>query len=289
MREALPEGAWIARACVTGYGEALVQTALHADEGEIETMAHYRAAQHVSPGVTSVIDIGGQDMKFLRIRNGAVDSIAVNEACSSGCGSFLQTCAETMGTDVREFARHGVASQSPFDLGSRCTVFMNSSVKQAQKEGASIGDISAGLSYSVVRNALYKVIKLRDAGELGDKIVVQGGTFLNDAVLRAFELLTETEVVRPDISGLMGAYGAALTAKMHCDDPTAVSPLMTRDLDGFTSTSEQKVCRLCPNHCKLTITTFDDGGRNVSGNRCERGASLEAKPAKIETPNLYDF
>ena len=289
VREALPEGAWIARACVTGYGEALVQTALHADEGEIETMAHYRAAQHVSPGVTSVIDIGGQDMKFLRIRNGAVDSIAVNEACSSGCGSFLQTFAETMGTDVREFARHGVASQSPVDLGSRCTVFMNSSVKQAQKEGASIGDISAGLSYSVVRNALYKVIKLRDAGELGDKIVVQGGTFLNDAVLRAFELLTETEVVRPDISGLMGAYGAALTAKMHCDDPTAVSPLMTRDLDGFTSTSEQKVCRLCPNHCKLTVTTFDDGGRNVSGNRCERGASLEAKPAKIETPNLYDF
>ena len=285
----LPVGAWIARTCVTGYGEALVQTALHADEGEIETMAHYRAAQSLLPGVTSVIDIGGQDMKFLRIRNGAVDSIAVNEACSSGCGSFLQTFAQTMGTTVEDFAAVGLKSAAPVDLGSRCTVFMNSSVKQAQKEGATIGDISAGLSYSVVRNALYKVIKLRDAGELGEMVVVQGGTFLNDAVLRAFELLTETEVVRPNISGHMGAYGAALTAKLHCKDSSQQSGIMTRDFDSFQIESAQKICRLCPNHCKLTITTFDDGNRNVSGNRCERGASLEAKPAKSEIPNLYEY
>ncbi|MDR0436565.1 MAG: acyl-CoA dehydratase activase-related protein [Propionibacteriaceae bacterium] len=329
---------YIARACVTGYGEALVQAATHADEGEIETMAHYRAAHFLAPDVTSVIDIGGQDMKFLRIRNGAVDSIAVNEACSSGCGSFLQTFAVTMNTDIADFAAAGLESARPVDLGSRCTVFMNSSVKQAQKEGASIADISAGLSYSVVRNALYKVIKLRDAGELGSKVVVQGGTFLNDAVLRAFELLTGVEVVRPNIAGLMGAFGAALTARMHwmarvsgsggtataslnahvitrhpgsssanhdaldgmtqtgrsqtVSTPTApitISPFQTRDLDAFSVASEQRICQLCPNHCKLTITTFDDGARNVSGNRCERGASLEKRPQRSEIPNLYDY
>ncbi len=284
----LPEGAFIGRACVTGYGEDLVKAALHADEGEIETMAHFRAAAEVCPGVTSVIDIGGQDMKFLKIRNGTVDSISVNEACSSGCGSFLQTFAETMGTDVRDFAKVGLTSAAPVDLGSRCTVFMNSSVKQAQKEGASIGDISAGLSYSVVRNALYKVMKLRDASELGEKVVVQGGTFLNNAVLRAFELQTGVEVTRPNIAGLMGAYGAALTARMHYE-PGAVSPIMERNLDGFEITSSQRQCRLCQNNCKLTISTFDDGSRHVSGNRCERGASLEAKPKKSEVPNLYDF
>ena len=285
---ALPEGSFIARSCVTGYGEDLVKAALHADEGEIETMAHYRAASQVCPGVTSLLDIGGQDMKFIKIRNDAVDSISVNEACSAGCGSFLQTFAQTMNTDVRNFAQVGLESQAPVDLGSRCTVFMNSSVKQAQKEGASIGDISAGLSYSVVRNALYKVMKLRDSGELGDKVVVQGGTFLNDAVLRAFELQTGIEVVRPNISGLMGAYGAALTAKMHYE-PGAVSAMMERNLDGFTVTSSQRTCQLCQNHCKLTITNFDDGSRLVSGNRCERGASLDARPKKSEIPNLYDF
>ncbi|MDR1432261.1 MAG: activase, partial [Propionibacteriaceae bacterium] len=200
----MPKTAVLARACVTGYGEGLVQTALRADDGEIETMAHYRAAQRLSPGVTSVIDIGGQDMKYLRIRNQAIDSIAVNEACSSGCGSFLQTFAQTMGQDIQSFADAAISAQSPVDLGSRCTVFMNSSVKQAQKEGAGVADISAGLSYAVVRNALYKVIKLHDASELGALVVVQGGTFLNDAVLRAFELLTGTEVVRPNIAGLMG-------------------------------------------------------------------------------------
>ena len=288
VRGALPEGAWIARTCVTGYGETLVQAALHADEGEIETMAHYRAAKKLTPDVTSVIDIGGQDMKFLKIRNGAVDSIAVNEACSSGCGSFLQTFAATMDTPIADFAAAGLTSEAPVDLGSRCTVFMNSSVKQAQKEGAGLADISAGLSYSVVRNALYKVMKLRDSGDLGTVVVAQGGTFLNDAVLRAFELLTNVQVVRPNIAGLMGAYGAALTAKSHAE-PDAVSAFMTRDLDGFTVTSEQQTCRICANHCKLTITTFDDGARNVSGNRCERGASLEKRPQKSTVPNLYDY
>ncbi len=288
VRGALPEGAWIGRSCVTGYGEELVKTALHADEGEIETMAHYRAAKQLSPGVTSVIDIGGQDMKFLRIRNGAVDSIAVNEACSSGCGSFLQTFAETMGTDVRTFAAAGLESDAPVDLGSRCTVFMNSSVKQAQKEGAGIGDISAGLSYSVVRNALYKVIKLRDAGELGEHVVAQGGTFLNDAVLRAFELLTGVTVVRPTIAGLMGAYGAALTARMHHADGD-VSAMMSRDLSAFSVEATQRSCQLCQNHCSLTTSVFDDGSRHVSGNRCERGASLDRRPKRSEVPNLYSY
>ena len=291
IRTALPDGAWIERSCVTGYGEALVQAALHTDEGEIETMAHYRAAMKLAPNVTSVIDIGGQDMKFLKIRNGAVDSIAVNEACSSGCGSFLQTFAATMSIGIEQFAAAGLESTAPVDLGSRCTVFMNSSVKQAQKEGAGIADISAGLSYSVVRNALYKVMKLRDSGDLGSVVVAQGGTFLNDAVLRAFELLTGVQVIRPNIAGLMGAYGAALTAKMHANtgDGSECSPFMTRDLDGFTVESEQRTCMICANHCKLTITTFDDGARNVSGNRCERGASLEKKPAKSTIPNLYDY
>jgi len=311
IRAALPEGAWIERSCVTGYGEALVKAAIHTDEGEIETMAHYRAATKLAPDVTSVIDIGGQDMKFLKIRNGAVDSIAVNEACSSGCGSFLQTFAATMGIGIEEFASAGLESTAPVDLGSRCTVFMNSSVKQAQKEGAGIADISAGLSYSVVRNALYKVMKLRDSGDLGSVVVAQGGTFLNDAVLRAFELLTDVQVIRPNIAGLMGAYGAALTAKMHSSqlgvdrrvegvsvagsgfglphEAPVISPFMTRDLDAFTVESEQKTCQICANRCKLTITTFDDGARNVSGNRCERGASLEKKPAKSGIPNLYDY
>ena len=287
IRSSLPQSAVIGRTCTTGYGEVLVGAALHADEGEVETMAHFRAAARVCPGVTSVIDIGGQDMKFCKIRNGVVDSIAVNEACSSGCGSFLQTFATTMGTDVATFAAAGITSAAPVDLGSRCTVFMNSSVKQAQKEGATLADISAGLSYSVVRNALYKVIKLRDAGQLGDRVVVQGGTFLNDAVLRAFELLTGVEVVRPDIAGLMGAYGAALTARAHWADGQ-VSAFMTRDLDAFAVESAQRTCQLCQNHCKLTITTFEDGVRNVSGNRCDRGASLEARPKKSSVPNLYD-
>ena len=289
VRNALPEGCEIGRSCATGYGEGLVKAALTMDEGEIETMAHYRAAEFICPGVTSVIDIGGQDMKYLRIRDHAVDSISVNEACSSGCGSFLQTFAQTMGTDVRSFARMAMESESPVDLGTRCTVFMNSSVKQAQKEGADVRDISAGLSYSVVRNALYKVIKLKEPSDLGERVVVQGGTFLNDSVLRAFELLTGREVVRPDIAGLMGAYGAALTARMH-DTGEGTSSLATIEaLEGFAVDTTRKTCRLCQNHCQMTISTFSNGERHVSGNRCERGASLERVPKKSELPNLYDW
>ncbi|RSX54408.1 2-hydroxyglutaryl-CoA dehydratase [Bifidobacterium goeldii] len=315
----LPEGAWIARSCATGYGEGLITTGLHLDEGVVETMAHYRGAEMVSPGVTAVIDIGGQDMKYLAITDGVIDSIAVNEACSSGCGSFLQTFAMSMGLTIQEFTQKALASTHPVDLGSRCTVFMNSSVKQAQKEGASIEDIAAGLCYSVVRNALYKVIKLRDSGELGDTVVVQGGTFLNDAVLRAFELLTEREVTRPNIAGLMGAYGAALTARMHYEDVadddhehvtadggsveaaaananeiiidgvhhTKSSILTGEALDNMSMTSERDVCKLCQNHCKLTITTFSDGSRFVTGNRCERGG--DAKKKRSDRPNLYDY
>ena len=266
----------------------------------------------VSPGVTAVIDIGGRDMKYLAISDGVIDSIAVNEACSSGCGSFLQTFAQSMGLTIEEFTQAALNSTHPVDLGSRCTVFMNSSVKQAQKEGATMEDIAAGLCYSVVRNALYKVIKLRDSGELGDTVVVQGGTFLNDAVLRAFELLTEREVTRPNIAGLMGAYGAALTARMHYSDVadglddgdsaategaktvdiagvthTASSIVSGSDLDNLSMTSERDVCKLCQNHCKLTITTFRDGSRYVTGNRCERGG--DSKKQRSDRPNLYDY
>ena len=332
IQSELPEGAWIARSCATGYGEGLITTGLHLDEGVVETMAHYRGAEMVSPGVTAVIDIGGQDMKYLAITDGVIDSIAVNEACSSGCGSFLQTFAMSMGLTIQEFTQKALASTHPVDLGSRCTVFMNSSVKQAQKEGASIEDIAAGLCYSVVRNALYKVIKLRDSGELGDTVVVQGGTFLNDAVLRAFELLTEREVTRPNIAGLMGAFGAALTARMHYEDiadddnahvgadgrsvdaaaaeesaagdePNAaahageivvdgvrhtVSSILTGEaLNEMSMTTERDVCKLCQNHCKLTITTFSDGSRFVTGNRCERGG--DAKKKRSDRPNLYDY
>jgi len=289
LRTVLPPTATIARSCSTGYGESLVQTALGVDEGEIETMAHYRAAEFLAPGVTSVIDIGGQDMKFLKIKNGTVDSISVNEACSSGCGSFLQTFAHTMGTDVEQFAEAAVKAPHPVDLGTRCTVFMNSSVKQAQKDGADVGDISAGLSYSVVRNALYKVMKLRSADELGDTVVVQGGTFLNDAVLRAFEKLSGREVVRPNIAGLMGAYGAALTAKKHAQPGATSSLLSTEELSELTVETSRKTCRLCQNHCTMTISTFSTGERHVSGNRCERGASLERVPAKSPIPNMYDW
>ena len=310
IQSELPSDAWIARSCATGYGEGLITTGLHLDEGVVETMAHYRGAEMVSPGVTAVIDIGGQDMKYLAVTDGVIDSIAVNEACSSGCGSFLQTFARSMGLTIEEFTQAALNSEHPVDLGSRCTVFMNSSVKQAQKEGASIEDIAAGLCYSVVRNALYKVIKLRDSGELGSTVVVQGGTFLNDAVLRAFELLTEREVTRPNIAGLMGAYGAALTARMHYDDiaddtdgdtdaagvhvacidgvdHTVSSILHGTALDELSMTTERDVCKLCQNHCKLTITTFHDGSRYVTGNRCERGG--DAKRKRSDRPNLYDF
>lgn len=294
VRKSLPEDAYIARACATGYGEGLVKAGLHVDEGVVETMAHYRAAEEISPGVTSVIDIGGQDMKYIAVNDGVIDSICVNEACSAGCGSFLQTFAQSMGISIQDFTKQALASEAPTDLGSRCTVFMNSSVKQAQKEGASPEDIAAGLCYSVVRNALYKVIKLRDANALGPVVVVQGGTFLNDAVLRAFELLTGRKVTRPNIAGLMGAYGAALTARMHCpqneeiEDLTVASSILAGDdLDNLSMTTTHDVCKLCQNHCKLTITEFKDGGRYVTGNRCERGGDKNHK--RSDRPNLYDF
>ncbi len=285
----LPAQAYLARVCVTGYGEGLVRAALRLDDGEIETMAHYRAAERVCPGVTSVIDIGGQDMKYLKVRDGAVDSIAVNEACSSGCGSFLQTFAASMSTDIQSFATAAQESSAPVDLGTRCTVFMNSSVKQAQREGASLADIAAGLSYSVVRNALFKVIKLKDAAQLGDRVVVQGGTFLNDAVLRAFELQTGAQVVRPDIAGLMGAYGAALTAARNWSVGERSQALAPEELDEFSVATQLDTCRLCQNHCQLTISNFGDGTRHVSGNRCERGASTEKVPRKTELPDLFDY
>ncbi|MCI1636534.1 MAG: acyl-CoA dehydratase activase-related protein [Bifidobacterium crudilactis] len=313
IQQVLPEDCTIARACATGYGEGLITAGLHVDEGVVETMAHYRAAEEISPGVTSVIDIGGQDMKYMSVTSGVIDSICVNEACSSGCGSFLQTFAQSLGVSIQEFTKQALASKAPVDLGSRCTVFMNSSVKQAQKEGATPEDIAAGLCYSVVRNALYKVIKLRDPQSLGSTVVVQGGTFLNDAVLRAFEVLTGREVTRPNIAGLMGAYGAALTARIHCVDdsvdedsvdedslvengagkdraprrPMRSSMLMGSDLDGLSMDTTHDVCNLCQNHCKLTVTEFQDGSRFVTGNRCERGGDRNKQ--RSDRPNLYDF
>ena len=282
----LPKSAYIANGCTTGYGEQLLKTALRIDEGEIETIAHYKAANHFSPGVDFIIDIGGQDMKCMKIKNGVIDSIMLNEACSSGCGSFIQTFAESLGYDTISFSKEALSADNPVDLGTRCTVFMNSRVKQAQKEGATVGDISAGLSYSVVRNALYKVIKLRDPSLMGDKIVVQGGTFNNDAILRCFELLIEKNVTRPDIAGIMGAFGSALIAKERwtggeCD-------IITRDeLDGFKFETHLTRCEKCNNHCQLTVTDFGDGSKFISGNRCERGAGEEAK--KKDIPNLYDY
>ncbi len=219
----LPPKAYIANVTATGYGEGLIKAAFKADLGEIETMAHYKAAEEFLPGVDFILDIGGQDMKCMRIKDGAIYNIMLNEACSSGCGSFIETYAKSVNMDVQSFASEALFAKSPVDLGTRCTVFMNSKVKQAQKEGATIGDISAGLSYSVIKNALYKVIKLRNPDEAGDKIVVQGGTFLNDAVLRAIEKILGKEIVRPDIAGLMGAYGAALIAKENYVEDTVSS------------------------------------------------------------------
>ncbi|MDR1790855.1 MAG: acyl-CoA dehydratase activase-related protein [Propionibacteriaceae bacterium] len=286
----LPAGARIASSCVTGYGESLTKAALRVDAGEIETMAHYRAARKLAADVSAIIDIGGQDMKFLKIKDHAVDSIAVNEACSSGCGSFLQTFAQTMGMEITEFAKAALLAEQPVDLGSRCTVFMNSSVKQAQKEGATVGEIAAGLSYSVIKNALFKVIKLKDTASLGPTVVVQGGTFLNDAVLRAFELLTGAQVIRPNIAGLMGAYGAALSAKWrHTERPAASTLRSLAELEAFSVSTGFDTCPHCQNHCKLTISTFSDGSRHVTGNRCEKGESLDAKPQPSTIPNLYAY
>ncbi len=268
---------------VTGYGEELIRHAFHVDIGIVETIAHFTAARHFCPDVDFILDIGGQDIKCFRIRNGAIDGIMLNEACSSGCGSFIETFARSMNMGVAEFARKGLFAHAPVNLGSRCTVFMNSSVKQAQRDGATVEDISAGLSVSVVKNAVYKVIRAGSADELGQNVVVQGGTFHNDAILRAFERELGRDVVRPDIAGLMGAYGAALCA-MRLKESTILSP---QELAAFSHTSRPAVCKGCENHCKLTINTFADGGKYVSGNRCERGAGKGA--AADELPNLYKF
>lgn len=288
----LPPSACIAGAGITGYGEALLCEALRADTGEVETMAHFRAAKHFCPDVTTILDIGGQDMKCCRVKDGAVDTILLNEACSSGCGSFLDTFAKSLGMDIESFAKIALAAKRPVDLGSRCTVFMNSRVREAQKNGVSVADISAGLSYSVIKNALYKVIRLREAGELGQKIVVQGGTFYNDAVLRALEYLLGTEVIRPNIAGLMGAYGIALITKDRCPAGHISALLTAEELSRLSMTSEMRRCPGCGNHCLITLTTFSDGRAFVSGNRCERGASLAltGKPAERSSlPNMYQW
>ena len=270
---------------VTGYGEELIKAAFHCDIGVVETIAHYTAAKFFQPEVDFILDIGGQDIKCFRIRNGVIDSIMLNEACSSGCGSFIETFARSMGYLSPDFAKLGLFAKAPVNLGSRCTVFMNSQVKQSQKDGASVEDISAGLSMSVVKNAIYKVIRAHSPDELGQHIVVQGGTFHNDAVLRSFEREIGREVVRPSIAGLMGAYGAALYAMERTGDREKSALLTREELSAFTHTSKTAVCRGCTNHCFLTINTFADGGRYVSGNKCEKGAGM--KEINRDIPNLY--
>ena len=272
-------------AAVTGYGEDLIKNAFSCDLGLVETMAHYKAAAHFEPSVDFIIDIGCQDMKCFKIRNGAVDSIMLNEACSSGCGSFIETFAKALGYNIADFSKLGLFSQHPVNLGSRCTVFMNSSVKQAQKDGASVEDISAGLSTSIVKNAIYKVIRAASADDLGQHIVVQGGTFLNDAVLRAFEQELGRNVTRPVISGIMGAFGAALAARdLHLDK----SQLLGREaLDRFSHTARPATCGLCTNHCSLTVNSFDGGRRFVSGNRCSR--PLGEEPSHLPDLMRYKY
>ena len=273
----------IAGSAVTGYGEDLIKSAFQVDAGLVETVAHFRAASHFSPGVDFIIDIGGQDMKCFKIRNNAVDSIMLNEACSSGCGSFIETFAKALGYSIADFSKMGLLAKHPVNLGSRCTVFMNSSVKQAQKDGATVEDISAGLSISIVKNAVYKVIRAASADDLGQNIVVQGGTFLNDAVLRAFELELGRNVTRPVIAGLMGAFGAALTAR---DLGLETSNLLTAEqLKDFTHKSNPTTCKGCTNHCSLTINLFDGGRRFISGNRCSK--PLGGK--KTEMPDMFHY
>ena len=287
----LPEAVTIRYSGVTGYGEKLIQTALNVDLNEIETIAHYTAAKKFMPNVTSIVDIGGQDMKYIKMKNGAIDNIMLNEACSSGCGSFIETFAKSLGLSIDEFVKAAIEARRPVDLGSRCTVFMNSKIKQAQKEGYSVGDISAGLSYSVIKNAIQKVMKVRDVKTLGDHIVVQGGTFYNDAVLRAFELIVGKNVVRPDIAGLMGAYGVALLAKEQYETNLDMEYKSTiskpEDLDSLKIDISHIRCNGCENHCLLTINKFSNGSKYISGNRCEKGAGIVDK--KTELPNLVKY
>ncbi len=286
----LPEKTVIRQAGSTGYGEMLVKTAFNLDISEIETMAHFEAANYFLPGLESIIDIGGQDMKYIRIKDGAVNSIMLNEACSSGCGSFIETLAKSLNISIQDFVDLAIKSENPIDLGSRCTVFMNSKIKQTQKEGRPLGDIFAGLSYSVIRNAIQKVMKIRDVETLGSKIVVQGGTFLNDAVLRAFEIITGKEVVRPNIAGVMGAYGVALIAlnsyKEYQDQDIKSSMLTKEEIENLQVKTSHTRCQGCENHCALTINLFNKK-RFISGNRCERGSGNNGSNSAL--PNMYSW
>lgn len=280
----------IAYTAVTGYGEHLIKAALNVDAGEIETVTHYKAADFFLNGVDFIIDIGGQDMKSMIIKDGVIDSIMLNEACSSGCGSFIETFAKSLDMSIQEFAEAATFSKNPVDLGTRCTVFMNSKVKQAQREGATLSDISAGISFSVIKNALFKVIRLRSLDSIGNRIVVQGGTFYNNSVLRAFELITGKEVVRPDIAGIMGAFGAALVAKNKYDHSKVSKFVKEEDLDKFAFNTTMERCSQCTNNCLLTINKFSDGRYFVSGNRCERGSEKYIHAEKKEPlPNLYKY
>ena len=319
----LPKEATIVHSCSTGYGEALMKAALQLDHGEVETIAHYYAASYFEPAVDCIIDIGGQDMKCIKIKNQTVDNVLLNEACSSGCGSFIETFAISLNHSIEDFAAEALYATNPIDLGTRCTVFMNSKVKQAQKEGASVADISAGLAYSVVKNALFKVIKVSDAAELGNHIVVQGGTFYNDAVLRSFEKIAECETIRPDIAGIMGAFGAALIAKERyyeelnvenistayeqedvkedgivtdstdatnrstSPNPRESTMLTLEEIENLEVETSMTKCKACSNSCRLTINKFNGNRRFISGNRCERGIG-EEKPANA-LPNLYEY
>ncbi|MCI6091540.1 acyl-CoA dehydratase activase-related protein, partial [bacterium] len=285
----LPPEARIVYSCSTGYGEALIKAALMLDEGEVETVSHYYAAAFFDPEVDCILDIGGQDMKCIKIKNQTVDSVQLNEACSSGCGSFIETFAKSLNYSVEEFAHEALFAKHPIDLGTRCTVFMNSKVKQAQKEGAEVADISAGLAYSVIKNALFKVIKVSDASELGKRIVVQGGTFYNDAVLRSFEKIAGCQAIRPDIAGIMGAFGAALIAReryqfKECKNTTMLS---IEDINALEYSTTMSKCKGCTNNCRLTINKFSGGRRFISGNRCERGLGKEKTNNHI--PNLFAY
>ncbi len=290
MYNSLHNGINICYSTITGYGEHLIKAAIKVDLGEIETVAHYKAANFFLEGVNFILDIGGQDMKCMRIKNGVIDSIMLNEACSSGCGSFIETFAKSLNMSVKDFAEEGTLSQNPVDLGTRCTVFMNSKVKQAQREGATLKDISAGISFSVIKNALFKVIRLKNSESLGEKIVVQGGTFYNNTVLRAFELVTGREAVRPDIAGLMGAFGAALIAKERYNSNVKTTLLGLNDLNSFTFATSLERCGHCGNNCLLTINKFSDNRYFISGNRCEKGAEKYIETEKKEPlPNLYKY
>lgn len=282
----MPADAKIVRSCSTGYGEELMKSAFMLDDGEVETVAHYYAAAFFSPDVDCILDIGGQDMKCIKIKDNTVDSVLLNEACSSGCGSFIETFAKSLNYSVENFAKEALFAPHPIDLGTRCTVFMNSKVKQAQKEGASVADISAGLAYSVIKNALFKVIKVSDASSLGNKIVVQGGTFYNDAVLRGFEKIAGCNAVRPDIAGIMGAFGAALIAREKYNGEST-SMLSYEEICNLTFETSMAKCHGCTNSCRLTINKFSGGRQYISGNRCERG--LGKVKNKDNVPNLYEY